>query len=38
MRRVACLSIYGERLHQLDLRFSKLVPFAGNRTRLNFDF
>jgi hypothetical protein len=30
-------TLYGERLHQLDLRFSKLVPFAGNRTRLNFD-
>jgi hypothetical protein len=30
-------TLYGERLHQLDLRFSKLVPFAGDRTRLNFD-
>ncbi len=30
-------TLYGERLHQLDLRFSKLVPFAGERTRLNLD-
>jgi hypothetical protein len=34
---VAPGDLYGERLHQLDLRFSKMVPFAGNRTRLNFD-
>jgi hypothetical protein len=30
-------TLYGERLHQLDLRFSKLVPFVGDRTRLNLD-
>jgi hypothetical protein len=30
-------TLYGERLHQLDVRFSKLVPFMGDRTRLNLD-
>src|SRR5258708_15464075 len=30
-------SIYGERLNQLDLRFGKLLKFAGTRTSLNLD-
>lgn len=30
-------TLYGERLHQLDVRFSKLVPLLGNRTRVNVD-
>jgi hypothetical protein len=30
-------TLYAERLHQVDLRFSKLVPFAGDRTRFNID-
>jgi 3-methyladenine DNA glycosylase/8-oxoguanine DNA glycosylase len=28
---------HGERLHQVDLRVSKLLNFAGTRTRLNVD-
>ena len=30
-------TLYGERLHQLDVRFSKLVPLLGSRTRVNVD-
>ena len=30
-------ALFGERLHQLDLRVSKLLSFAGTRTRLNVD-
>ena len=29
--------MYGESLHQLDLRFSKLLRFGNTRTMLNFD-
>jgi hypothetical protein len=29
--------LHGERLHQVDLRVSKLLSFAGTRTRLNVD-
>ena len=29
--------MYGERLHQVDLRVSKHLSFAGTRTRLNVD-
>ena len=30
-------TLYGDRLNQLDLRLSKLLPFGAYRTRVNAD-
>ena len=34
---VAPGTMYGERLHQLDLRFAKILTFGATRTAINFD-